>query len=249
MAFGARLINDKLLQSAVNESGPIVTFESAFEKPFSSLLVNITPAQSGSGDPSPTNIRPISGWSGANIYVSPTTDVADATTYSISWSDSAGTVYGGTLDVLSGKLTVDRASINLANVTWSLRSARYFRGTVPNILNGYGAGGFDDPCSCYPTFYPASGLIANIPDKVYISGWNNTGKYIIIKDTSYATVNDFVSSLTGQTAIYHIEPVEHTLTPTEITTLLGINNVWADCGDVALTLDAVRGKLKFKLIQ
>lgn len=154
-------------------------------------------------------------------------------TYSISWSDSAGIVYGGTLDVLSGKLRVDRASVNLADITWSLRSGGYFRGTVPNVLNGYGDGGFDDPCSCYPTFYPASGALAVIPDKVYISGWSNIGKYIAIKDTSYATVNDFVSSLTGQTAVYHIEPVEYTLTPTEIDTLLGINNIWADCGSIA----------------
>lgn len=248
--FDARLIEDEqTAQQQITGSGSLITFESAFEKPLSSLLVTLTPTQSGEGDPSPTNIRPISGWSGANIYVSPTTDVADATTYSISWSDSAGTVYGGTLDPLSGKLTVDRASINLANATWSLRSAGYFRGTVPNVLNGYGVGGFDDPCSCYPTFYPASGLVANIPDKVYISGWSNVGKYIVIKDTSYGTVADFVNSLAGQTAIYHIEPVEYTLTPTEITTLLGINNVWADCGDVALTLDAVRGKLQFSLVK
>lgn len=248
--FNALLKDKKILQAGISASGPLVSFESAFEKPFSSLLVNITPTQSGSGDPSPTNIRPISGWSGANIYVSPTTDVADATTYSISWSDSAGTVYGGTLDVLSGKLTVDRASINLADATWSLRSGGYFRGTVPNVLNGYGVGGFDDPCSCYPTFYPASGLIANIPDKVYISGWNNIGKYIAIKDTSYGTVADFVNSLTEQTAVYHIEPVEYTLTPTEITTLLGINNVWTDTGDIkSLLVDPITGKLKFKLIQ
>lgn len=31
------------------------------------LVVDITPVQSGSGDPSPTNVRPISGWTGASI--------------------------------------------------------------------------------------------------------------------------------------------------------------------------------------
>ena len=35
--------------------------------PVKSLTVNITPVQAGSGDPSPTNVRPISGWTGANI--------------------------------------------------------------------------------------------------------------------------------------------------------------------------------------
>ena len=49
------------------------------------------------------NICPITGFSSANIYVSPTTSVGDATTYNISFG-SAGTVYGGTLDVVTGEL-------------------------------------------------------------------------------------------------------------------------------------------------
>lgn len=35
--------------------------------PVKALTVNITPVQSGSGDPSPENVREISGWTGANI--------------------------------------------------------------------------------------------------------------------------------------------------------------------------------------
>lgn len=33
-----------------------------------SLVVDIDPVQSGSGDPSPTNVRPISGWDGVNVW-------------------------------------------------------------------------------------------------------------------------------------------------------------------------------------
>ena len=32
------------------------------------LVIDVTPMQSGSGDPSPSNVRPITGWTGANIY-------------------------------------------------------------------------------------------------------------------------------------------------------------------------------------
>lgn len=35
--------------------------------PVKSLVVDIEPVQSGSGDPSPTNVRAISGWTGANV--------------------------------------------------------------------------------------------------------------------------------------------------------------------------------------
>ena len=49
-------------------TGDIVTFESDFEgAPIKQIAVDIEPLQAGSGDPSPENIRPISGWTGAKI--------------------------------------------------------------------------------------------------------------------------------------------------------------------------------------
>ena len=49
-------------------SGDIVSFaDGADGMPLSSCVVSIDPVQSGSGDPSPTNVRPISGWTGAQI--------------------------------------------------------------------------------------------------------------------------------------------------------------------------------------
>lgn len=50
-----------------------------------------------------SNICPISGWDDEMIYVSPTEDEEDATTYVI---DLGGTRYGGTLDVTSGVMNV-----------------------------------------------------------------------------------------------------------------------------------------------
>lgn len=72
--------------------------------PFKELKVDMQPIQSGSGNPSPNNVRPITGRTGLSVYVSPTQNVADATTYAVDWTSTAGTVYGGTLDVASGVL-------------------------------------------------------------------------------------------------------------------------------------------------
>ena len=41
--------------------------DGAQDAPLKSLVFNIEPVQSGSGDPSPTNIRPISGWTQADV--------------------------------------------------------------------------------------------------------------------------------------------------------------------------------------
>lgn len=49
--------------------GDIVTFDDGEDFPLAGLKVSIEPIQEGSGDPSPTNIRPISGWSEANVSV------------------------------------------------------------------------------------------------------------------------------------------------------------------------------------
>lgn len=49
-------------------SGAIATFtDGGDNKPLKSLKVAINPVQSGSGDPSPSNVRPISGWSAVNV--------------------------------------------------------------------------------------------------------------------------------------------------------------------------------------
>lgn len=47
-------------------SGPIATFEGE-DLPLKSLTASIVPVQGGSGDPSPTNVRPISGWTGEEV--------------------------------------------------------------------------------------------------------------------------------------------------------------------------------------
>ena len=50
------------------------------------------------------NICPISGSTGLSAYVSPTQNIADATTYNSDWNATAGTVYAGNIDIVSGAL-------------------------------------------------------------------------------------------------------------------------------------------------
>ena len=50
------------------------------------------------------NICPITGRTGANAYVSPNPNVADATTYIADWTTPAGTVYAGSADIVTGDI-------------------------------------------------------------------------------------------------------------------------------------------------
>lgn len=51
--------------------GSVATFSDGTDSPLNSMVVSIEPSQSGTGDPSPTNFRPISGWDAINIYDDP----------------------------------------------------------------------------------------------------------------------------------------------------------------------------------
>lgn len=70
--------------------------------------IAIDPIQEGSGTPGPKNIRRISGVSGVTLNQVAGTD---ETVYVTSFEDTAGTVYGGTFNSITGKLVVDRVLI------------------------------------------------------------------------------------------------------------------------------------------
>ena len=60
--------NAYLLNTVSGLPASIASF-TASDAPLNSLKVAITAVQSGSGDPSPTNVRPISGWDEVNVVV------------------------------------------------------------------------------------------------------------------------------------------------------------------------------------
>lgn len=59
------LLNTPHIEAA---SGDIATFSTDMAAPLKSCVVTINPVQEGSGDPSPDNVRPISGWTACNVY-------------------------------------------------------------------------------------------------------------------------------------------------------------------------------------
>lgn len=94
-------------------SGSILIAEPKIER----LAVTFRPIQAGSGNPSPTNVRAISGHSTITVSLGSQTE-------SVSLGD---TYYGGTVDLVSGVLTVDRIGIDLSTITdWTI-DAHYRR--------------------------------------------------------------------------------------------------------------------------
>ncbi len=323
-------------------SGAIASFEDGADgMPIKSLTVNIEPVQVGSGDPSPSNVRPISGWTGMNVsrtginvwdeewesgvysilngnksdnpnyirskniicihpnttyyihipistvetvilmydinqnytnrFISlsssrtfttdedayychfytkestygndfsinyPSTDYdyhpsTGNTTIPISWQTEASTVYGGTLDVTTGLLTVDHAVVDGGTLTWNYwYDTFYYTAVVGKAANRAAT---DVKCDIYPTLNGA------VPDVYGI--FNTDTSYVYISDPSVskdaAGAAALKEKLSGHSIWYPLAtPLTVTISAEQLNTLYGTNNVWADTGDVTVEYPA-----------
>lgn len=155
-----------------------------------------------------------------------------ADTYPITIPSSAGTVYGGTLDVLTGTLTVDRATR-----------------TFNDILEGYDASvarfysiAFDDanlPTTATTPDAITSSVLKGSNSPITDQSTDNTiasyqpSKRVFIVCSSYTDVASFKEALGSQTVCYTLAyPVTYQLTPAEVKVLMGTNHVWADAGSI-----------------
>lgn len=197
--------------------------------PMKSLTANIVPTQSGSGTPSPDNVRPISGWTEVTVFVSPTEDEEDATTHT---TDLGRTVYGGTLDVVSGVLTVTHALVDLGSLDWEYSSGIFINYNTQVDLHTKERGG-NAVCSIYQRSPAISA--SNMADySVQIMGGASVSN-AWVKDSRYTSAADFKTAMDGVQLCYELaEPQTYQLTPQTINTLQGVNNVWADSGNVAI---------------
>lgn len=158
-------------------------------------------------------------------------------TYDISLT-SAGTVYGGTLDVVSGELRVTWKCFDGGDFTWTK-------------VDGYNYGNFSANTSPLSTYYITIPSVKSSAYKsesnesssvsadnyVWIRAINTSVRRIYVKDTSKAsmTAEEFRMAMTGVQFVYELAtPITIQLTPNQVNSLLGVNNIWADTGDSAV---------------
>lgn len=211
-------------------SGPVASFRAA-SKPLA-IVAQITPVQSGSGDPSPTNVRPISGWTAVHIYHSGA-DTSDPTPVTFTFP---GTVYGGTLAIAEdGSVTLTKTwdVVDLGTLTWnylpSTAGDNSFRATISWRKYGSGTRGM---CETYK-FWNNRTLaeIKTMPDLCLAFQLTNTNFWI--RNANYTDASLFKQSVSGVKLLAErATPTVYTLTPiTPLTALAGENNLWADSGD------------------
>jgi hypothetical protein len=146
------------------------------------------------------------------------------------------TIYGGSDEVIGGALESTMGMDDLGVRNWvaiSLGGTQYFYISMPDILPRT----TNVLMSCYSLNNNPNGAPT---DKRFSVGWNYLGsKTICVRDDAYADVAAFKAAMVDQTLVYELEtPIEYTLTPTELSTLYGTNNIWSDTGEVSVTYPA-----------
>ena len=200
------------------------------------------------------NYTPANDISGANVYFSvgggvtvdnltlyPQIEVGNSgseweayqgQTYTI---DLDGTRYGGTLDVTTGKLTVTHGVKTFDGTEgWTKESSgNYYKlnwqsgAYVPASSIGYGIANY---------LKWAESTSTNVENTIRFGNTNPNVTYIILPSfaNDLATLTSYLQAH-PLTIVYKLAtPIEVQLTPTQITTLSGANNIWADTGDIIL---------------
>lgn len=168
------------------------------------------------------------------------------TTYPVSFS-SAGTVYGGTVDIVSGVLTVDTVTAQIGSYNWKDRIGSQGRvytlatnilPSAPYVYDSFASLSADGKNLCDKL--PMTNTVSNpdsasitigVNDYIYLNGVTHIDASV----TNKTSLNTWLTNNPLQVTFRLATPQTYQLTPAQVTTLVGTNNVWADTGDITVT--------------
>lgn len=147
------------------------------------------------------------------------------TTYPISWADEAGTVYGGTLDVTNGLLTVTHELKAISEFSWTQHPTNPI--VFYTTVSGKAVGSFNIMSDAFSV---TTSSVASMIAGTMCGFTSNAVVYIAANSTD---PTDFVNDYGTNQLLYELAtPTTYQLTPQAVLTILGQNNILADTGDV-----------------
>ena len=180
----------------------------------------------------PYNEGTVTSVSAVNGTISPVT---------VSWTSEAGTVYGGTLNVLTGELTVTHVYYTVTSVKRS--NAHQFYKSYSTLMR-YAYGTDNIICDRFPTLDSNPGTGAAV-DGI---NTNNNGDFIVHTANSYETAEAMMTAVGGEINFVCAlaTPTTVQLPQSEVASLIGLNNLLADTGGTTVTLQLAAGDLAFQ---
>lgn len=152
---------------------------------------------------------------------------------SIQFPTPPGTVYGGTLtDNGDGTWTLTVSfvgPVKISDLTWGIDTAQTFNRFVTLALTNKAVGRQNLICSMAKV---STATAARDMQNLQIMGASGSNG-VFIRNDSCATVEDFLDLYGDGQIAYEPLVKTYTLTAESVRTLLGDNNIFADCGDIA----------------
>ena len=236
-------------------TGTLIHITDALASPMQKCEVTLEPIQSGSGDPSPTNVRPITGWTGCEVWVKDEYDTTLPATASVTFPE---TVYGGKADVVSGNDYADWVAVVFDGVNKQLNvaSTSYIGDTT---TRGYFANGSYKSISGVSDILrflrcdkakPIASILEQGLQSCYVAQNSAEINLRILNSLTGITSADTAAQAKTKLNAYLAEnpitfcyklnePIPFTTTPQEISTLAGENNVWSNSnGDTTIIYKA-----------
>ena len=201
-------------------SDKVVSFNTDMVAPLKNCKIYFKPIQLGTGDPSPTNVRNINGWTGLDSYV-------NGNKVSVDWTNDIGTVYGGYVDLVKGELVATQVGVRkkLSEATTKGQNSNgvyqySFNFAIPygQILNKYGS----QKCSVCGYSWNMSDFQQNHFFGYYSESTGNRFLLFLLEDHGLnddAEI-DFMSELTS--------PVTFQLTSQQLLTFKSTNHIWSE---------------------
>ena len=160
-------------------------------------------------------------------------------TIDIIFPSEAGTVYGGTLDVVTGELVVDKGIVYAKDINFTSAPVALYDGTGYYI---YKRNVF--PTNSWNTIsnmYKISSLTNIWENQTYGEFQGNTTTLVItlpLEADTLANARQWIVDNNPYFIYPLATPTTYQLTPQEVKTLLGTNNIWADTGDTSAEYSA-----------
>lgn len=231
-------------------------FTDAIAAPAEALSVgDLAFSQAGSGDPAPDNIRAITPLTGVSVYSSGA-DTGDPAEIAVDWETDAGEIGGGTLNVLTGMLTITHKYLSFTgDETWTAAgtgSVAYLRYKLSNeneqyivtteVDSDHNVIAAHGVCS----HFACSDIRSNQTDVGFKLVHTNTNKNTLLIRTGVegvTTANDMKTWVAAQALNgTPLQIVYELLTPETVqleahtlSTLAGENNIWPGSGTVTVT--------------
>lgn len=222
-------------------SGAMVTVSDAAARPAVQVTTELPVLQSGSGDPSPGNVRPLIVRDTVRLWHGAAYDETAEAALTASLPEST---YGGSLNWTTGVLMVTHISQILSGQeAWSMGSSgmvySFDNRAVQNVRVMTDNNIPYHLCSHYkPAAYKSPA------DQADMTCYTLNSYQLVIKDTQAGTLDNFKAYLSAQAAagmpvtlLWRLNPAYYTtvqLTPRQLDMLKGSNAVWSDSGDTSL---------------